>query len=308
MDRKPAIVVIGSLNMDIVIEADRQPLMGETILGDKITFLPGGKGANQAVAAARLGARTAMIGAVGNDAFGQQLIADLDREGINTNAIKIVDGEATGLASILLAQGDNCIVCISGANAHCSPEDIDRNLAVIQESDMILLQMEIPLDTIRYAITTAKRLGKKVILNPAPAQPLPEDLLRQVDYLTPNLSELLILLEKSEGDVTEHIEQLLAVEVDHVVVTLGDEGAMFAGKDGLKGQIPCHKVNVVDTTGAGDAFNAGLAVALAVNKPLKEAVAFANATAALSVTKYGAQNGMPVLEAVTEFMTATHSG
>lgn len=303
---KPAIVIIGSLNMDIVIEADRQPQMGETILGNKITFLPGGKGANQAVAVARLGARTAMIGAVGNDAFGQQLIASLDREGIDTSAIKTVDGEVTGLASILLAEGDNCIVCIPGANAHCTPEDIDRNLSIIEESDMILLQMEIPLDTIRYAITTAKRLGKRVILNPAPAQPLPDDVLQQVDYLTPNLSELQILLDTTEGDVGELVQQLLARKVDHVVVTLGDEGAMFAGQEGVEGKVSSHKVDVVDTTGAGDAFNAGLAFALATNKSLHDAVVFANATAALSVLKYGAQNGMPVLEAVMEFMSERH--
>ncbi|WEK54609.1 MAG: ribokinase [Candidatus Cohnella colombiensis] len=303
IDRKPVIVVIGSLNMDIVIEADRQPQMGETILGNKITFLPGGKGANQAVALARLGARTVMIGAVGNDAFGQQMIASLDREGVDTSGIKIVDGEVTGLASILLAQGDNCIVCIPGANAHCTPEDVERNLSIIEAADMILLQMEIPLDTIRYTITTAKRLGKRVILNPAPATPLPADLLEQVDYLTPNFSELQILLETNEGNVTELIKQMQVRKVDHIIVTQGDEGATFVGQDGLVGRVSSHKVNVVDTTGAGDAFNAGLAFSIAMNESLKDAVFFANATAAQAVTKYGAQNGMPNIEDVKKLLS-----
>jgi len=186
MHQQPCIVVIGSLNMDIVVEAERSPLLGETILGKKAHFISGGKGANQAVAIARLGAKTTMIGAVGNDDFGASLIKSLDTEGINTEAVQVIEGVATGLASILIAQGDNHIVVVPGANAHCVPENIEEQTKLISKADIVLLQLEIPIPTVRHAASLAKRLGKTVILNPAPAQELPDDLLQNVDYITPN--------------------------------------------------------------------------------------------------------------------------
>lgn len=301
-NNNPSVVVIGSLNMDIVITAERQPRMGETILGDTISFLPGGKGANQAVAAQRLGANTSMIGAVGEDAFGQQLIASLQREGINTSGVKRMHNEPTGTASILLAERDNSIVVISGANMCLKPEDIDQHISLIKEADIILLQLEIPLETVQYAVKKAKELGKKVILNPAPAQELPDDLLMSIDYLTPNLSELQLLTHSDQEDVKALIPQLLTKKVEHVIVTLGKDGAAFAGQDGAIHFVPSHSVNVIDTTGAGDAFNAGLAFALGRRKSLNDAVIFANSVAALSVMKYGAQNGMPTINEVTRYI------
>lgn len=297
----PAIVIIGSLNMDIVIAAERQPRMGETIMGQSISFLPGGKGANQAVAAQRLGARTSIIGAVGEDAFGQQLMTSLEKEGIATHGVKKLNNEPTGTASILLAQRDNCITVVSGANSCCTPKDIDRHISLIKDADIILLQLEIPLETVQYAAKKAKEFGKRVILNPAPAQELPDDLLMNIDYLTPNLSELQALTNSEKDAVSDLVPQLLAKKVGHVIVTLGKDGAAFARQDGMISLVPSHPVQAVDTTGAGDAFNAGLAYSLGVGKSLEEAVLFANSVAALSVTKYGAQNGMPMMDSVIQY-------
>jgi len=302
MDQRPKIVVIGSLNMDLVVKAVRAPKRGETVMGEEIHFIPGGKGANQAVGLARLGAETTMIGAVGSDLFGEELLKALQNDGVNTSSVKVLDLEVTGVASILLAEGDNSIVVVPGANAQCLPEDLDRYEGKIAEADLVLLQLEIPLVTVEYAVKLARKHGKIVMLNPAPAQGLSQDLLSMVDYLTPNRSELALLTSMSEETtIAKGIEQLLEVGVSCCVTTLGAEGAAFMEEGGNLIQISGHKVPVTDTTGAGDAFNAGLAYALAQKKPIREAVEFAVQVSTLAVTKFGAQGGMPTLAEVKEY-------
>nr|WP_261305424.1 ribokinase [Paenibacillus andongensis] len=298
----PHIVVIGSLNMDIVIEADRHPQLGETILGSNARFIPGGKGANQAVAAARLGAQTTMIGAVGTDSFGQELLKALDDNQISRNSVKLMDGIATGIASIFISNGDNSIVVVPGANYQLLPDDIDRYDDIIQTADILLLQLEIPLETVVHAAKKAKSFGKTVVLNPAPAQFLPDELLRNVDYITPNRSELSLLTGiHAEGEELEvAMTSLMQKGASNVITTLGGDGSAFLEKGKLH-KVPGYKVSVVDTTGAGDSFNAGLAFSLAKQNSLEQSVSFAAKVSALAVTKFGAQAGMPSLEEVELF-------
>lgn len=301
MDQGPKIVVIGSLNMDLVVKAVRAPKRGETVLGEEIHFIPGGKGANQAVGLARLGAEVMMIGAVGSDVFGVELLKALQKDGVSTSNVKVLDSEATGVASILLAEGDNSIVVVAGANAQCLPEDLDQHEVNIAEADLVLLQLEIPLVTVEHAIKLARKHGKTVMLNPAPAQILSQDLLSKVDYLTPNRSELAFLSGLSEkAPIAQGIEHLMEIGVTCCVTTLGAEGVAFVEKDSNLVIVSGHEVPVVDTTGAGDAFNAGLAYALAQKKSIGEAVKFAVQVSALAVTKFGAQGGMPTLAEVIE--------
>lgn len=296
MDQRAKIVVVGSLNMDFVVKAVRAPRSGETVLGEEIHFIPGGKGANQAVGLARLGAETTMIGAVGGDAFGAELKKALKKEGVDTSYIRVLASEATGVASILLAEGDNSIVVVPGANGHCLPEDLDQCEEKIAEADLVLLQLEIPLLTVEYAIKLARKHGKTVMLNPAPAQSLSQDLLSKVDYLTPNRSELALLTRMPhESTIAQGIEQLLAAGVFCCVTTLGAEGVVYREKGGNLVKVSGYRVPVVDTTGAGDAFNAGLAFALAQKKSIQEAAELAVQVSALAVTKFGAQGGMPTL-------------
>lgn len=301
MNQRPKIVVIGSLNMDLVVKAVRAPNRGETVLGEEIHFIPGGKGANQAIGLARLGAETTMIGAVGSDAFGEELKNALQADGVDTSSIKVLDSCATGVASILLSEGDNSIVVVPGANAYCLPEDLDQYEGMISEADLVLLQLEIPLLTVEHAIRLARKHGTPVMLNPAPAQSLSQDFLSQVDYLTPNRSELALLTEMPEDSVEQGIQRLLEVGVSCCVTTLGAEGVAFMETGGSLANISGYLVPVVDTTGAGDAFNAGLAYALAQKKPIREAAEFAVKVSALAVTKFGAQAGMPTLAEVKAY-------
>lgn len=302
MKQKPHIAVIGSLNMDIVVEADRPPLLGETVMGKQVHFIPGGKGANQAVASARLGAKTTMIGAVGNDAFGQELLDAMRHEGIDTEAVKVVSDSHTGVASIVLAQGDNQIIVVAGANNACLPQDLAAHEARIADADLVLLQLEIPLETVICAAKTAKRFGKTVVLNPAPARSLPDELLQNVDVLIPNESELYLLAEVDAGeDLESAMRSLLNKGVKTVVTTLGAKGAAYLTAGEGAGFVPSHSVQVVDTTGAGDSFNAGFSYAFATGHSVADAVRFATKVAALAVTKLGAQAGMPTLTQVEEF-------
>lgn len=246
-----------------------------------------------------------MIGAVGQDAFGKQLLDSMQQEGIDCRTIKTVEQAATGIASILLAQGDNCIIVVAGANGHCTPEDIDRHEQSIADTDVVLLQLEIPLETVVYAAEKATQLGKLVMLNPAPAQPLPDRLYASVDILTPNETEVYQLAGYQYGEVELQTAMRALHEkgVGHVITTLGSKGAAFLNQQtGQLVTLPAYKVPVVDTTGAGDSFNAGLAVALGSGKQLPEAVVFASKVAALAVTKMGAQQGMPTLEQVENFV------
>jgi ribokinase len=300
-NHSPKVVVVGSLNMDVIIEVERLPAMGETILGQQVHYLSGGKGANQAVAAARLEAVTTMIGSIGNDDFGKHIQQAMLQYGIPTDTIHIVEEEKTGIASIILAGGDNNIIVVPGANSSCSPSHIDRHVQKIADADIVLMQLEIPMQTVNYTALLAKRYGKLVIVNPAPAQPLSSDLMNKIDFLTPNRSELAHLAQMPEvsselaGDdvLASAIRKLQAQGVDRVIVTLGAEGAAIVRTDGTLQRISGHQMEVVDTTGAGDCFNAALACAIARGQQLVSALEYAIAASALSVTKLGAQSGMP---------------
>lgn len=308
---KPKILVVGSINMDIVLEASRPPKKGETILGEKLHFSPGGKGANQAIASARLHANTSMIGCIGDDAFGGELLRSLKADNINIDPIKKIEKESTGIASILLTEEDNSIIVIPGANFLCSPEHISNHEALIKEVDIIILQLEIPLETVVKSVEIGKRFNKKVILNPAPAKELPEQLLRKVDIITPNKSELAFLTgEKIDTDqnLKEAMEMLIKTGVGQVVTTLGENGCAYMLADLRMKRVQSYKVPVVDTTGAGDAFNAALAYSIALNNDLEGAVTFANKVSALAITKFGAQSGMPYLKEVMDFEKKYNNG
>jgi ribokinase len=300
---KPKLVVIGSLNMDIVVETERYPQVGETLLGDKVRFIPGGKGANQAVAGARLGAETALIGAVGEDAFGEQLLGSLLEDGVDISGVKRVAGMATGIASIYVAEGDNSIVVVPGANYRVEPADIDRHEDKLKEADIVLLQLEIPVETVVYAARKAKSLGKTVVLNPAPAQPLPEELFGLVDYFTPNRTELgrYTGIDAQGESLQEAMLRMKEMGAAHIVTTLGSEGSAYLSEDGALRLKPGYKVPVIDTTGAGDCYNAGLARSIAAGSTLEEAIDFASLVSALAVTKFGAQAGMPTEEEALRF-------
>ncbi len=295
------ITVIGSINMDLVTSANRVPNMGETVLGEAFHTIPGGKGANQAVAAARLGAETTMIGCVGDDSFGHELWKHLKNQGINTEYVEHIPSSSTGIASITLSSGDNSIIVVPGANYHVTPEVVARYEEVIAGSDILLLQLEIPLGSVEKAVELAVKHHVKVILNPAPIQPLPKELLQKINYLTPNEHEQQLLLDSNEWTETEREEMLRKC-----IITKGSKGVAFYS-DGER-EIPSFKVDVVDTTGAGDSFNGALAYALSNEMELEEACHFANAVAALSVTKLGAQGGMPTIEQVREFLQTKARG
>ncbi|MGG3738621.1 ribokinase [Aeribacillus pallidus] len=289
--KQPTVVVIGSINMDLVTESPRVPEKGETILGEKFHLIPGGKGANQAVAAARLGAQVKIIGAVGTDSFGTELLAHLKNEGIDVSNVKPVTSVSTGVASITLSEGDNRIIVVPGANHLITPNDIEQCESVFANADVCVLQLEIPLETVEKAVEIAKKHGIKVILNPAPAQTLPLFLLEKVDYLTPNEHERPLIF----GDTQEE------AFIEKLIVTEGKAGVSYY-KQGKKVQVSGYSVDVVDTTGAGDTFNGAFAVAISRGMSLAEACAFANAAAALSVTQLGAQTGMPTQEQLEQFL------
>jgi ribokinase len=293
------ILVIGSLNTDLVVRASRFPSPGETILGENLVTIPGGKGANQAVAAARLGAQVAMIGRVGTDAFGSTLINNLKQNKVDADRV-IKDGSsATGTAVIVVdSQGQNSIILSPGANAKVTPSDIGRG--TFSGCSLLLLQLEIPIETVIHSANLAREKGLRVLLNPAPAHNLPDDLLRTADYILPNETELGLLTGKPVNDlaaVGAAGRSLLARGAKNIIVTLGAQGALILNKDATK-LIPSFKVNVVDTTAAGDAFIGGLAVGLLNGESLEDAVQYACACGALAVTKFGAQPSLPTAEDV----------
>ncbi|WP_266168672.1 ribokinase [Dyella subtropica] len=281
------IVVVGSINMDLVTLALRFPAPGETLLGDRFLTVHGGKGANQAVAAARLGARVCMVGAVGDDTFGQQLHDGLAHEGVATEHVRRIADCGSGTASITVAGGENQIVVVPGANARVTPTHVEQAQSTIAQADAMLVQMEIPLETVEATLRLGHRLGVPVILNPAPARQLPVEWLKLARYVTPNQHELATLLGADEH---EDFRALMLRAPCPVVLTRGAEGAWYADGAELVHQ-PGFKVDVIDTTGAGDTFNAALAVFL--RKGLPAAVRIACAAAALSVSRLGAQGGMP---------------
>jgi ribokinase len=290
--------------MDLVTRAPRLPRGGETLIGESFSTIPGGKGANQAVAAARLGAQVAMVGCVGNDAYGQQLRGALLAEGIDCQAVSVVEG-ASGVALIVVDDNSqNAIVIVAGANGELTPSVLDSFDAVLQGADVIVCQLEVPDATVGHALKRGRELGKIVILNPAPAShALPSDWYAYVDYLIPNESEAMVLsglavdsLETAEAAAT----QLIAAGAGKVIVTLGGQGLMFANGTSFE-HFPAPRVKAVDTTAAGDTFVGGFAAALANGKDEVEAIRFGQVAAALSVTRAGAQPSIPALLEVQAF-------
>jgi ribokinase len=285
------IIVVGSLNMDLVVRSSHHPQPGETIIGGTFSTFPGGKGANQAVAAARLGARVQMVGAVGEDAFGSELLGHLGSDGIDHRLVRRDPQAATGVALITIdAKGQNTIVVASGANLQVTAEDVAATEAIFQNAALLLIQLECPLPAVAKAIELAKKHGLIVVLNPAPAQPLSAELLSQVDYLVPNQIELAMLT--GYDDIEQAVAHLRGIGVRCVVVTLGEDGVLASSATGEL-RLPAHQVTVVDTTAAGDAFAGGLSVGLAEGLTLAEALALGNAAGALAVTRAGAQPSLP---------------
>ncbi|AMC33513.1 ribokinase [Janthinobacterium sp. B9-8] len=287
------VVVVGSINMDLVVHTQQFPRMGETLFGEQFATHPGGKGANQAVAAQRLGASVSMVGCIGNDEFGQTLKAGLMAEGIDTRWLKTSPDTATGVALITLCLGDNAIVVVPGANMQLSPSDISAAEPAFIDADVILAQLEIPLDTVLAAAKLAQKHGKPFFLNPAPAQALPAELLALCTLLTPNEFELLEALGESGADWKTVLAKHAAV------MTKGSDGAWFNQGGQLQHQAG-FKVDLVDSTGAGDTFNGALATFWQLG--ISEATKRASAAGALSVTRAGAQGGMPTLAELEQFL------
>ena len=297
------ICVIGSLNMDLVVNVDTMPKPGQTIIGSNFKEVPGGKGANQAVAMARLNGNVSMIGKVGEDGFGQTLINTLKNDKVDTTYIQTSKG-ATGVALITVDKNaQNSIVVSPGANFEVKEDDIDNNIEAIKNSDIVVLQLETPLNTIKYALNKAKELNKYTILNPAPAVKLDDEIIKNVDLLTPNETELEIISGVSietEEDIQKAAQIMIEKGVKELIVTLGSKGSLYINKEKSMFK-KAYKVEAVDTTAAGDSYTGALAVALSQDKNIEDAMDFASKVGALSVLKEGAQSSLPTLEDVKNF-------
>ena len=291
-----SVLVVGSINMDLVVNTDRFPGPGETVLGQSFCTFPGGKGANQAVAARRLGAQVSMIGCVGKDAFGQELLKTLTDEGIDTRYIATVADVATGVALITLSDSENSIVVVPGANHALTPEHLEAAEAAFRAADVVLCQLEIPMPTVEAAAALAARFGKPFLLNPAPAVPLPAALLSGTTLLTPNEHELALVFRNAP----DAWQDVLASHPQRILMTRGIDGAWFADPGGKLHHQPTFPVSAIDTTGAGDTFNGALAADW--GKELAELTRLACAASALSVTRKGAQSGMPTRAELNAFL------
>ncbi|TCO77472.1 ribokinase [Marinisporobacter balticus] len=298
------ITVIGSINMDLVTNVENMPKVGETVIGSDFKEIPGGKGANQAVAIARLGGKVNMIGKIGDDGFGKTLLSALKKDKINTDGLKIEENTPTGVAMITVnGEGDNAIVVIPGANFKVCKEDIENNIEVIEKSKMVVFQLEIPLETVKYGLQRAKELEKYTVLNPAPAKSLDEEMIKNIDLLIPNETELEILTQieiKEEEDFLHASKKLIEKGVKSLIITMGEKGSLYIDKKCVK-KFQAKKVNAVDTTAAGDSFIGGVVTYLAEGKEIDEAIVFASKVGALTVTKKGAQSSLPYLEEVGAF-------
>lgn len=289
--------VVGSINMDMTVKAERIPLKGETLKGWDLQYIPGGKGANQAVAMVKLGAEVEMFGCVGDDAAGESLVKNLQDTGVETGHIKVVPGVPTGLAMITVGENDNTIIVVAGTNNHVDIDYVNEVKDSILECEIVLLQHEIPQETVEYVISFCADNGVKVVLNPGPARPVKQEILEKVTYLTPNEHEAVILFGK---DIS--FEEMMKRYPEKLVITQGSRGVSTCLKNGEVILVPARKANVVDTTGAGDTLNGAFTVAVTEGKGIAEALAFANTAAGLSTEKFGAQGGMPTLEEVRAVM------
>jgi len=302
---KKNIIVVGSSNTDMIIKLDHIPRPGETILGGEFFTAAGGKGANQAVGAARAGGKVTFIARVGVDMFGDNAVAGFKKEGINTDHVLRDTSSPSGVALIFVAKdGENSIAVAGGANGNLSPEDVIHAGELFAGASMLVMQLETPLETVQAAADLAVAAAVPVILNPAPARSLPDELLRNISIITPNETEAELLTGTKVDDhdsASKAADILLARGVKTVIITLGSRGAFVAG-EGIRKLVPGFRVTAVDTTAAGDTFNGALAVALVEGKALEEAVRFANAAAAISVTRMGAQSSVPARMEIEEFL------
>lgn len=295
------VLVVGSINMDLVVETDQVPHLGETLLGNCFSTHPGGKGANQAVAASRLGANVTLIGCVGNDTFGTDLLSGLQRENINTQHVRVTDKAATGVAIITVSQSENAIIVVPGANHVLTPEDIQAAESAFIAADVVLAQLEVPLAVVQAAAELAARHGKPFLLNPAPAMPLPDSILQHTTLLTPNEHELAIVLSTP----ADAWQQSLRMYPTKVIMTKGRDGAWFTDHDSELQHQPGFSVQAVDTTGAGDTFNGTLAAFWGLE--MSEIARLACAAGALSVTRAGAQGGMPTHSELFDFLDSRNT-
>lgn len=302
------IVVVGSVNLDLVSRGKKIPAPGETVTGTSFRTFHGGKGANQAVAVARLGHAVSMVAKVGDDDFGRQLRGGLKAAGVDTRNVGVSEGVSSGVALISVdARGQNSITVVPGANGKLLPEDLEGAVPVFRKAGIILAQLEVPLETVEHLCDIAHRLEVPLILDPAPARALSRKILRRVTYLTPNETETCTLCgtepsRMSMATVAACAETLQERGARNVIVKLGARGVYIAAEDGTRRSVSSFKVPVVDSTAAGDAFNGGLAVALMRAMPLHEAARYATAVGAMSVTKAGAQPAMPSEEDVVKLL------
>ncbi len=311
--QRPRIVVVGSSNTDMVVKSRRIPRVGETVVGGQFVMAAGGKGANQAVAAARLGAEVTFVAKVGQDMFGDQAIAGYAREGIDTRFVFRDPEHATGVALILVdEQGENLISVASGANHHLRPADVDQAAGAIRQAEVLVVQLETPLETVLHAARLAQAAGVRVILDPAPApaEPLPAELLSAITCVKPNETEaqrLTGIAVEDEVSARQAAEELVRRGAARAIVTLGARGAVWLD-GGQWGFVPAFRVEALDSTAAGDAFSGALACALARGMPLAEATRYASLAAALSVTRVGAQPSLPTAEDVERFGRQVSAG
>jgi ribokinase len=299
------IIVVGSSNMDLVAKAPRIPVTGETLTGTDFFMVPGGKGANQAVAAAKLGAEVIFVAKLGKDVFASESLENFKSVNINTQHIEQLDGVPSGTAVIAIDDnGQNIIIVVPGANGKLTPADVDKAQSDIASAAVVVAQLEVPIETVEEAAKIANQNNIPFILDPAPAKPLSDELLERVDIITPNETEAEILTGikvTDEVSAAKAADALLAKGVGTVIITLGDKGLMLASKE-VKAMISNHKVKAVDSTAAGDAFTGALAFGLANGNAIKDAAIYANAVAAVSVTRYGAQPSMPTTKEVDAFI------
>ncbi|GAC1416581.1 MAG: ribokinase [Acidobacteriaceae bacterium] len=307
MSAQKPIVVVGSINTDLVAVTKRIPVIGETVIGSEFGIHPGGKGANQAVAVARLGYPVRLIGRLGNDTFGTKLRTDLEQAGVEIDGVSTSDC-ASGVAVIIVSKnGDNSIVLAPGANSKITPQDIDKNISILRGAGMVLAQLEIPLETVEYLARICARENVPLILDPAPAMDLPAGIFKDIAWFTPNQTEAAFYLANNHSESNpqtpaETARILLSNGCQGVVLKMGAHGTYLASPAGGGSLLPAFSVNAIDTTAAGDAFNAGFATGLMLGKSPLDSAAFAAAVAAISVTRRGAQPSMPSMAEVDEFI------